>query len=170
MKKLFFILLMVFSMSTSYGQVEAFLGEIKIWSGNYAPRGWAFCEGQMMQISQNAALYSLLGTTYGGNGQSTFALPDLRGRIPVGVNQSAPGLTTVYQGQVWGSNNVTIIPNNLPIGIAPNVSVSKPTQGEETVTVSPVGPGSNFPILINPPSLGIRYIICITDGIYPTRD
>ena len=62
---------------------EPFLGEISIFAGNFAPRGWAFCQGQMLSIAQNTALFSLLGTTYGGNGQTTFALPDLRGRVLV---------------------------------------------------------------------------------------
>src|SRR5207253_123380 len=60
----------------------SFLGEIRMFAGNFAPRGWAFCNGQVLSIAQNTALFSLLGTTYGGNGQTTFALPDLRGRVP----------------------------------------------------------------------------------------
>ena len=61
---------------------EPFIGEIRIFAGNFAPRGWQFCQGQLLAIAQNSALFSILGTTYGGNGQTTFALPDLRGRVP----------------------------------------------------------------------------------------
>ncbi len=68
---------------------EPFLGMIIIFGGNFAPRGWAFCNGQILAINQNTALFSLLGTTYGGNGQTTFALPDLRGRVPLGLQPGA---------------------------------------------------------------------------------
>lgn len=158
-------------MGKSYGQVEdAFLGEIRMFAGSFAPTGWMFCEGQTLQVSQNAALFSLLGTTYGGNGQTTFQLPDLRGRVPVGVNQTSPGIAPVVQGEVFGSNNVTLTPNNLPMLIAPPVSVPKPTQGQETVNLYPVQPGGGLPITIIQPSLGIRFIICVTNGLYPMRD
>ena len=65
--------------------MEGYIAEIRMFAGNFAPRGWAFCQGQILSIAQNTALFSLLGTTYGGNGQTTFALPDLRGRVPVGT-------------------------------------------------------------------------------------
>lgn len=68
--------------------MEQFLAEIRMFAGNYAPKGWAFCDGQILSISQHSALYSLLGTTYGGNGQTTFALPDLRGRVAVHPSNS----------------------------------------------------------------------------------
>ncbi|HCQ16454.1 MAG TPA: phage tail protein, partial [Cryomorphaceae bacterium] len=70
--------------------MDQMLGEVRIFAGNFAPRGWAFCAGQLLAISQNSALFSLLGTTYGGDGRTTFALPDLRGRAPIGVGQG-PG-------------------------------------------------------------------------------
>jgi microcystin-dependent protein len=81
---------------------------------NFAPRGWAFCQGQLLPISQNTALFSLLGTTYGGNGVTTFALPDLRGRVPLGFGQGA-GLSSYVQGQVGGVENVTLTINQMPI-------------------------------------------------------
>jgi microcystin-dependent protein len=93
---------------------EPFLGEIRMFGGNYAPRGWAFCQGQMMSIAQNSALFAILGTTYGGNGQTTFALPDLRGRSPVGVGQG-PGLSFISQGQISGSENVTLTSLQMPM-------------------------------------------------------
>ena len=78
------------------------LAEVILFAGNFAPRGWAFCEGQLLPITQNAALFSLLGTTYGGDGQTTFALPDLRGRVPVGVGAGV-GLSPNQLGERAGS-------------------------------------------------------------------
>lgn len=90
-----------------------FLGMIAMFGFNFAPRGWAFCNGQILPIAQNTALFSLLGTTYGGNGQTTFALPDLRGRVPVGQFQG-PGLSDYSLGQVAGSETVTLISTQIP--------------------------------------------------------
>jgi microcystin-dependent protein len=81
---------------------DPYIGEIVLFAGNFAPRGWAFCDGQLMQISQNQALFSLLGTTYGGDGRTTFALPDLRGRVPVHEG-TGPGLTDRRLGTSGGS-------------------------------------------------------------------
>lgn len=94
--------------------MEAFLGSIVLFAGNFAPRGWALCQGQIMAIQQNQALFSILGTTYGGNGVQTFALPDLRGRVPVGQGQ-APGLSNYVLGQVSGTENITLNTNQMPI-------------------------------------------------------
>ena len=93
--------------------MEAYLATILLWAANFNPRGWAFCTGQLLPISQNAALFSLLGTTYGGNGTTTFALPDFRGRVPVGVGQG-PGLSDYLLGQVSGNENVTMTINQMP--------------------------------------------------------
>lgn len=92
---------------------EPFIGEIKILSFNFPPQSYQLCSGQIMSIAQNTALFSLLGTTYGGNGQTTFALPDLRGRIPVGQGQG-PGLTNYVIGQIGGTTSVSILTSNLP--------------------------------------------------------
>ena len=89
---------------------EPFLGEIRLFPYNFAPRGWAFCNGQILSIAQNTALFSLLGVTYGGNGQTTFALPDLRGRVPVSAGQG-PGLSNYILGQTGGTENVTLLQN-----------------------------------------------------------
>ena len=86
---------------------------VTCFAGNFAPRFWAFCSGQILAISQNAALFSLLGTTYGGNGQTTFALPDLRARTAIGQGQG-PGLSNYNLGQAGGSSMVTLTTNNLP--------------------------------------------------------
>jgi microcystin-dependent protein len=91
-----------------------FLGQIILVGFTFAPRGWAFCQGQLLSISQNTALFSLLGTTYGGNGTTTFALPDLRGRVPVGFGQG-PGLSNYDLGEVLGTENVVLLANQMPI-------------------------------------------------------
>lgn len=81
--------------------MEAYYGQIILFAGNFAPKGWAFCHGQLLPISQNTALFALLGTTYGGDGKSTFALPDLRGRVPIGIGE-VPGLSWRDRGETWG--------------------------------------------------------------------
>ena len=93
--------------------MEADLAMVFMFAGNFAPRGFASCEGQLLSISQNTAVFSLLGTTYGGNGQTTFALPDLRGRTVVGQGQG-PGLSPYIEGQQGGSEVVTLSVNQLP--------------------------------------------------------
>src|SRR3982750_2476369 len=92
---------------------EPFLAEIIMFGGNFAPRGWAFCSGQILSIAQNTALFALLGTTYGGNGQTTFALPDLRGRAPIGTGQG-PGLTNILLGELSGTQSVTLTSQQMP--------------------------------------------------------
>ena len=93
---------------------EPFLGEIRIFGFNFAPQGWALCNGQLLPIAQNTALFSLLGTTYGGNGQTTFALPNLQSRVPLHQGQG-PGLSQYYIGQSAGSETVTLTSNEMPI-------------------------------------------------------
>lgn len=90
--------------------MEAYIGTILPVAFNFAPQGWALCQGQLMSIAQNSALFALLGTTYGGDGQTTFGLPDLRGRALVGMGQG-PGLSPMAQGQMIGANNATIVAN-----------------------------------------------------------
>lgn len=92
---------------------DPFLGEIKIFAGNFAPRGWAECAGQLLAVSQNDALFSLFGTTYGGDGRTSFGLPDMRGRVPVSFGQG-PGLTSRPIGQRSGQENVTLTSNQIP--------------------------------------------------------
>ena len=87
---------------------EPFLGELKLAAFTFAPRGWAYCDGQLLPIAQNTALFALLGTTYGGNGQTTFALPDLRGRVPVHIGNE------ISLGQVGGVESVTLTTSHLP--------------------------------------------------------
>jgi len=90
-----------------------FIGQITLFAGNFAPRGWAFCNGQLLSISQNTALFSILGTTYGGDGRTTFGLPDLRGRVPIHPGQG-PGLSNYILGQKAGAERVTLTQNQLP--------------------------------------------------------
>lgn len=92
---------------------DPFVAEIRIFPFNFAPKGWAFCDGQLMPISQNTALFSLLGTTYGGDGKSTFALPDLEGRAPMHPGQG-PGLSLHDLGETGGSETVTLLASEIP--------------------------------------------------------
>jgi microcystin-dependent protein len=92
---------------------EPFLGEIRLFSLNFAPKGWAMCNGQTLPINQNQALFALLGTTYGGNGTSTFQLPNLQGRVPVGFGDGI-GLSPYNLGQVGGEINHTLTLNEIP--------------------------------------------------------
>ena len=92
---------------------EPFVGEIRMFAGNFAPRGWAFCDGQLLAVSQNDALFSLLGTIYGGDGRTTFGLPDMRGRVPIHAG-SGPGLSPRRLGAKAGSEKETLIVNQLP--------------------------------------------------------
>ncbi len=92
---------------------EPFVGQITMFAGNFAPRSWAFCDGQLLAISQNNALFSLLGTVYGGDGRTTFGLPDLRGRIPIHAG-NGPGLSPRQLGAKAGTENVTATVNQLP--------------------------------------------------------
>lgn len=92
---------------------EPFVGEIRMFAGNFAPRGWAFCDGQLLAVSQNDALFSLFGTIYGGDGRTTFGLPDLRGRIPMHAG-TGPGLSPRRLGEKLGSEQETLTVNQLP--------------------------------------------------------
>src|ERR1700709_1243024 len=92
---------------------DPFVAEIRIFPFNFAPKGWAFCNGQILPISQNTALFSLLGTTYGGNGQSTFALPDMQGNAPMHPGQG-PGLSLHDLGETGGSDTVTLLESEIP--------------------------------------------------------
>lgn len=115
---------------------EPFLGEIKIFGFGFVPNGWGACDGQLLPIDQNKALYALLGTTYGGNGTTNFALPDLRGRAPIHFGQG-PGLPSFQQGQSGGANTVTLSQNQLP----PH---SHPTTA--TIQCNSAGGNSNSPV------------------------
>lgn len=93
--------------------MDEYIGIIKLFAGNYAPMNWEFCNGQIISIANNTALFSILGTMYGGNGTTTFGLPDLRGRVPLGMGQG-PGLNYYNQGQMSGAETTTLLAPNLP--------------------------------------------------------
>lgn len=114
--------------------MEPFVGQLMLVGFNFPPRGWATCEGQLLSISSNTALFSLLGTTYGGDGVSTFALPDLRGRIPVGQG-NGPGLPSVSWGQRSGNYQTNLVTANLPAhNHTGNVNVSSANSNLSTPT------------------------------------
>jgi microcystin-dependent protein len=113
MKKRYFLIFLFFLSINTISAQNQFLAEIRIFTGNFAPKGWAFCNGQLLPISQNTALFSLLGTTYGGDGKSTFALPDLRERVVIAPGQG-PGLSLHDLGEINGESNVTLLAENLP--------------------------------------------------------
>lgn len=110
---------------------DPFVAEIRIFPFNFAPRGWAWCDGQLLPLSQNTALFSLLGTTYGGNGKSNFALPDLQGRAPMHPGQG-PGLSLHDLGETGGSETVTLLESEIPShshalrGVATTANESSP--------------------------------------------
>ncbi len=109
-----------------------FVAEIRMFGFNFAPIGWALCDGQLLPISQNTALFSLLGTTYGGDGKSTFALPNLQGSVPVGAGQG-PGLSLYDLGQPGGSETITLLTSEMPLhshfldAVSSNATVADPT-------------------------------------------
>lgn len=164
-----------------------------MFGGNFAPRGWAFCNGQILSIAQNTALFSLLGTTYGGNGQTTFALPDLRGRAPVNWGQG-PGLSNYDLGEVTGTESVTIGIAQMPAHqhtVAINVNSSEGGQGKpvnnylgktdpgiyaattdntQMGAQPPTGiQGGSQPTSIIQPVLAVSFIIAL-EGIFPSRN
>lgn len=166
-----------------------FIGEIRMFGGNFAPRGFAFCNGQLLAISQNDVLFNLIGTTYGGDGQSTFALPDLRGRIPVHAGQG-PGLSGYSLGQNGGSEAVTLTQQQLPAHThaalaqsaagnqtAPGgaiwaasglnqFSTNPPNAGMSAAAIVPAGGSQSHDNMM--PYQAISFIIAL-EGIYPTQ-
>lgn len=164
--------------------MEPLLGSIILFAGTFAPRGWAFCEGQLLAISQNQALFSILGTTYGGDGRTTFALPDLRGRSPVHQG-TGPGLGAHPLGEKYGHESVTLNVTQLPSHShgttyeLPNAMVSMnpmptvpiaydrdPMIATATLQSMPTGGGQ--PVGTASPSLALNYIIA-TQGVFPSR-
>jgi microcystin-dependent protein len=154
---------------------DQFIGEVRLFAGNFAPTGWAFCDGQVMSIAQNTALFSLLGTNYGGDGKSTFALPDLRDRVPLHSGQG-PSLSQRDVGASGGTDQVSLVAAQLPTHAHPAAS----RQGTTTVATGGVpashGRYASVPDTVTdglphnnrPPFLGISYIIAL-QGIFPSR-
>ena len=169
--------------------MEPLLGTIILFGGNYEPRGWAFCNGQLLSIQQNSALYSLLGTVYGGDGITTFALPDLRGRVPMHMGEG-PGLTPRQLGQKVGAENVTLQSSQIPPHshdlLVANVSADNDRPSGDmlgrsqiytdkttaTVALNPLScapAGSGHPHDNMQPTLCLNYIIA-PEGVYPSRN
>ncbi|HEX9994322.1 MAG TPA: tail fiber protein [Acidimicrobiales bacterium] len=167
---------------------EPFLGEIRLFPYTFAPRGWAFCQGQLLSIAQNTALFSLLGVTYGGNGQTTFGLPDLRGRVAMSSGQG-PGLSNYVLGETGGEETVTLLQNQMPMH---NHMVNASSQASSASRPSGQFPsaggaytGATDGSLMNPsmigaaggsqphdnmqPYLTLNYCIAL-EGIYPSRN
>jgi microcystin-dependent protein len=114
-----------------------FVGEIQLFGFNFAPKNWALCNGQVMSIAQNQALFSVLGTAFGGNGSTTFALPDLRGRLPMGQG-NGPGLTPRTLGQAFGEENHTLIASETPTHTHSVNVISNPTLANNTAVPGPI--------------------------------
>lgn len=119
--------------------MEGTMSEIRFFAGNFEPKSWAYCDGRILAINTNTALFSLLGTTYGGNGQTTFALPDFRSRTPVGTG-TGPGLANIVLGELQGVPNVTLTTVNLPAHNHPGqCTVTVPTYSEAGTSSDPSG-------------------------------
>lgn len=169
---------------------QPFLGTIMMFAGNFAPLGWAECNGALLPISQNEALFSLIGTTYGGDGQTTFAVPDLRGRVPIHQG-TGPGLSTYSIGQQAGSETVTLVANqmgghthqlqsnnsngtaNSPAGAIVAGSASTPyttAAGDTSFGPSMIGAaGGSQPHENMMPFLALTFVIAV-QGIFPSQN
>ena len=175
--------------------VDPYLGEVTMFAGNFAPRGWAFCDGQLLPISQYSALFSILGTIYGGDGRTTFALPDLRGRFPIGPG-NGPGLSSYREGEKGGAETHTLTIAEMPNhGHSPRIHAETANgdkaspvgrmlagtaamiyadpnpndnleMASESITESNVGGGQSV-YQINP-FLSIHFIIAL-QGTFPSR-
>jgi microcystin-dependent protein len=173
--------------------MDPYLAQVMMFGGNFAPQNWAYCDGSLQSIANNSALFSLLGTTYGGDGQVTFALPDFRGRIGVGTGQGA-GLSYIDLGEMAGTQSNSLLQSNLPphthsvkipttdgsgttedpngniLALGNATAFTSPSFGSGSyggVTTSITGGGQPFDIM--PPYLGLNFIICV-EGIYPSRN
>ena len=173
---------------------DPFVAEIRIFPFNFAPKGWAFCDGQLLPLSQNTALFSLLGTTYGGDGKSTFALPDLQGAVPMQPGQGQ-GLSLRDLGEMSGSDSVTLLISEMPLHThnmmahnldfgdtqnpSPNATLAKSNQGSAYQTTSNANltqlafqaltpAGGSLPHNNMQPYLTLNFCIAL-QGIFPPR-
>lgn len=187
------VALSALSSFNAHAQADPFLGQITCFGFNFAPRGWMLAQGQLLPISQNQALFSLLGTTYGGNGQTTFALPNLQGRVVIGAGQ-APGLTPHTLGEMGGTETTTLTVNQLPAHthtVAPVGSTADassispagkaPASKARTTLYADATPGTNLaasvsssvgggqPVPIVQPYVALNCAIAV-QGIFPARD
>jgi microcystin-dependent protein len=166
---------------------DPFIAEVRMWALGFAPRNWAFCNGQLLPIAQNTALFSLVGTYYGGNGQTTFGLPNLQGRLPMHQGHG-PGLATRQLGEIGGSETATLQASQMPAhghtmmggttagaqspsGNVPGVSPAKayhpgPTDASSPALLQNSGGGAAHNNM--PPYLVVNFCIALT-GIFPSR-
>jgi microcystin-dependent protein len=167
-----------------------YVGEIRLFAGNFAPQGWAFCDGQLLSIATNEVLFDLIGTTYGGNGQTTYAVPDLRGRVP--VHQGSNGQSNYVAGQSGGVENVTLTTAQMPAhthamyaSTAPASVTHGPAEvlgsstamslygaGTPNMAMDPnalIPVGGNQPHENMPPFVALSYIISMF-GIFPSQN
>lgn len=171
---------------------DPYVGEIRMFGGNFAPVGWALCNGQLLSISENDLLFNLIGTLYGGDGQSTFALPDLRGRVPIHAGAGA-GLSPRFLAQQGGAESVTLNQNQLPIHTHAACASNDPATNDYTaatglpgntggtsvyglmgtpgaMTANVIGPaGSSMPHENMAPYQCVNFIIALY-GLYPMQD
>lgn len=177
--------------------MDAYLAEIRLFAGNFAPQNWMTCNGQLMSIAQYSALFALIGTTYGGDGQTTFALPDLRGRAPVAMGQG-PGTSNYDWGQNSGSESTSLTADQLPAhthmvngsstegtaltpkgsfpALVPSdpitglgVNVYGPGPGDVMMAPGMIAPtGNSKPFNVVQPVLAVTFMICI-NGLWPSR-
>ncbi len=171
---------------------EGFIGEIRMFAGNFAPRSWALCDGQLLAINQNQSLFSLLGTTYGGDGRTTFALPDMRGRLPVHMGQG-PGLANRNIGSKFGAETASVsvaempahrhdllvstaggtqnVPDDSFLASSPNVRVYRPQATNVALDIDAIeasGPGQQPHSNIMPFQC-VNFIIALS-GVFPSRN
>ena len=178
-------------LSVSATAQVGYIGEIRMFAGNFAPRDWALCDGQLLPISQHSALFSILGTMYGGDGRTTFALPDLRGRVAIHPGQG-PGLSYYNQGAIGGSETNTLTTNQLPShnhsvnAVTATGNQTSPTgnlvadsglfdneysnaNADTTLKSTMIGnTGGGQPVNNIQPYGTVNYIICL-QGVYPSR-
>ena len=173
--------------------MEPFIGQVMLFAGNFAPIGWAFCNGQLMSIAENQALFAILGTTYGGDGITTFALPDLRGRAPIGAGNGR-GLSPQTLGESSGQQSVTLTSANLPptANLVPASTDKGTTNAPHSGSVIANAKGNSFsssapathlnagslvpnniggssqPVSTGGPRLAVSYIIAV-EGVFPSR-
>lgn len=177
--------------------MEGYLAQIIMFAGNFAPANWAFCNGQLVSITENEALFALLGTNYGGNGQTTFGLPDFRGRMPVGTGSNSLG--TFSLAEMSGAPSITLTSNQMPAHTHPATTAKIKASSLSGTLTNPVGnaygttnsnfyaevasatdnlggvtgttasTGGNQPFNIQMPYLGMNYVICLF-GIFPSRN
>ena len=168
---------------------DPFVGEIRMFAGNFAPRGWAYCDGQLLAVSQNDALFSLFGTIYGGDGRTTFGLPDLRGRIPI-HNGTGPGLSPRNIGSKGGQEDVTLSANeigahnhtfsasanpagdnspaNNSVAVASGANIYGAGAPNAMNAAAVVPTGQSRPHTNLMPTLCVNFIVALF-GIYPSR-